>query len=346
MKLPEKIGKNADSRHGAGRSGARSAHVRHCGGGSGGKFRRSISPAERIPGKDPDDYHTRWTSLTTGRNCDKDYLQGEAKEEWMPLRSEKFFQNRGIELISEKRVTGVDIRTKSIEFETGESSGTTGCCWQRGVSPRKLDVPGENTREIFTLRSFNDSRAIVKPWKRLRAVIVGASFIGLESASSLRKRGSSVTVVAPEAVPSSAFWARTSARCSGGRMKKPGWHSRLEQGVERFEGTDAVQGCGAEKWEQDRCGPGPDRRWCNAETGYLKMTGGNGRQCSDRSYFRVAEDVYAAGDIARVPGWRNGEYVRIEHWRTAEQQGRDAALNMAGRPTANAGVPFFLDQAG
>ncbi len=59
------------------------------------------------------------------------------------------------------------------------------------------------------------------------------------------------------------------------------------------------------------------------------------------AYFRAAEDVYAAGDIARFPDWRFGEYIRIEHWRTAEQQGRDAALNMAGKPTVNMNVPFF-----
>jgi apoptosis-inducing factor 3 len=77
-------------------------------------------------------------------------------------------------------------------------------------------------------------------------------------------------------------------------------------------------------------------------TGYLKdipkETDGS---IQTDTYFRAAEDVYAAGDIARVPDWRTGEYIRIEHWRTAEQQGRDAALNMLGKITANASVPFF-----
>ena len=64
------------------------------------------------------------------------------------------------------------------------------------------------------------------------------------------------------------------------------------------------------------------------------------------AYFRAAEDVYAAGDIARFRDWRFGENIRIEHWRTAEQQGRDAALNMAGKSTANMNVPFFWTKQG
>lgn len=58
-------------------------------------------------------------------------------------------------------------------------------------------------------------------------------------------------------------------------------------------------------------------------------------------YLRVAEALYAAGDIARFPDWRTGEAIRIEHWRLAEQHGRVAAHNLAGKPTPFRGVPFF-----
>jgi NADPH-dependent 2,4-dienoyl-CoA reductase/sulfur reductase-like enzyme len=59
---------------------------------------------------------------------------------------------------------------------------------------------------------------------------------------------------------------------------------------------------------------------------------------------QVAEGLYAAGDVARFPDWRDGALIRIEHWRLAEQHGRVAAHNMAGRRAEYAGVPFFWSE--
>jgi NADPH-dependent 2,4-dienoyl-CoA reductase/sulfur reductase-like enzyme len=58
-------------------------------------------------------------------------------------------------------------------------------------------------------------------------------------------------------------------------------------------------------------------------------------------YLRAAADLYAAGDIAWFPSALTGERQRIEHWRTALQQGRIAARNMAGKNVAYSSVPFF-----
>ncbi len=276
-------------------------------------------------------------------NLDKDYLQGEAKEEWMPLRSAKFFQNRGIELILGKNVTAVDTRAKIITFETGERIGYDRLLLAAGSVPRRLNVPGETLGDIYTLRSFNDSRALIKACEKAsRAVIVGASFIGLESASSLRKRGLDVIVVAPEAVPFERILGSEIGNMLRLAHEENGVAFQLGTGIERFEGTNAVKSVvlkNGNRIDADLVLIGVG---VTPNTGYLKDV----RRETDGSvqtdpYFCVAEDVYAAGDIARVPDWRNGEHIRIEHWRTAQQQGRDAALNMAGLPTENASVPFF-----
>jgi apoptosis-inducing factor 3 len=276
-------------------------------------------------------------------NLDKDYLQGEAKEEWMPLRSEKFFQNRGIELMLGKNVTGIDVRSKNLAFETGESIQYDKLLLATGCVPRNLDVPGETLANIFVLRSFNDSRALVKACENAsRAVIVGASFIGLESATSLRKRGLQVTVVAPDPVPFERIFGKEVGGMLQTAHEEDGVIFQLGTEVEKFEGDGAVKAVvlkNGTRIETDLVLIGIGVK---PNTGYLndvsRQTDGS-VQTDD--YFRVAEDVYAAGDIASVPDWRTGGYVRIEHWRTAEQQGRDAALNMAGKPTANTIVPFF-----
>ena len=66
----------------------------------------------------------------------------------------------------------------------------------------------------------------------------------------------------------------------------------------------------------------------------------DGSVSTDRR-LQVTEGLYAAGDVARFPDWRDGDAIRIEHWRLAEQHGRVAAHNMAGRRVEFVEVPFF-----
>jgi NADPH-dependent 2,4-dienoyl-CoA reductase/sulfur reductase-like enzyme len=121
----------------------------------------------------------------------------------------------------------------------------------------------------------------------------------------------------------------------------------LQASVEKFEGTDTVKTVvlnNGTRIEADivliGIGVTPNTAFLQ---GVTKEPDGS---IKTDAYFRAAEDVYAAGDIAHIPDWRFGNYVRIEHWRTAEQQGRDAALNMMGKPTPNLNVPFFWTRQG
>ena len=276
-------------------------------------------------------------------NLDKDYLQGEAKEAWMPLRSEKFYQGRGIDLMLGKRAANVDTRLKTVVFESGEAIGYDRLLLATGGVARKLGVPGEALANIFTLRSFDDSRAVIKACSAAsRVVVVGASFIGMESASSLRRRGLQVTVVAPEAVPFERILGPAIGKMLREAHEETGVAFQLGTTVERFEGEESVRRVvlkNGNTLEADLVVVGVG---VAPNTGIFKdlQREADGGLKTD-ACFRVAEDVYAAGDIAGVPDWRSGESFRIEHWRYAQQQGRDAARNMAGQPSPNANVPFF-----
>ncbi len=135
-------------------------------------------------------------------NLSKDYLQGHAEPEWMPLRSDDFFNEHDIEILREKEVTSVDAAAKKITFKDGENLLFDSLLIATGGEPRKLDLPNSNLKNIFVLRSFDNADAITKAAEGAKsAVVIGASFIGMETAFSLKERGLAVTVIAPDKVP-------------------------------------------------------------------------------------------------------------------------------------------------
>ena len=174
------------------------------------------------------------------------------------------------------------------------------------------------------------------------AVTVGASFIGLETAASLTKRGLKVTVVAPGAVPIHRILGPEVGRALQKVHEANGVNFVLGARVARFEGAGRVQTVvldNGEKLPADLVIAGVGVK---PATDFLRGVALNpdGSLTVDK-YLQAAPNLYAAGDVARFPDWRTGELIRIEHWRLALQHGRVAARNMAGQPTEYQGVPFF-----
>ena len=135
-------------------------------------------------------------------NLSKDFLAGTAKDDWMPLRSPEFYTERRIELMLESRVSSLDVPQKRVRLENGKTHTFGALLIASGAEPVRLDIPGAAPSQVHYLRTFADSRAIVaKATSAKSVVVVGASFIGLEVAASLRARGIGVHVVAPESQP-------------------------------------------------------------------------------------------------------------------------------------------------
>jgi nitrite reductase/ring-hydroxylating ferredoxin subunit/thioredoxin reductase len=135
-------------------------------------------------------------------NLSKDYLAGTAQEDWIPLRGPEYYEEQRIDLRLGSRVTGLDAAAKRLRLEDGSTTTFGALLIATGADPVRLDIPGAAVSQVHYLRSFNDSKAIVAAAGTARSVVViGASFIGLEVAASLRTRGIEVHVVAPESQP-------------------------------------------------------------------------------------------------------------------------------------------------
>src|SRR5215831_1302811 len=276
-------------------------------------------------------------------NLSKDYLQGHAEPEWMPLRPDEFFTDHDIEVMRGKGVARVDAKGKTVSFKGGGQLAYDALLVATGTEPRTLPIAGSDLRNVLTLRSFADSDAIIAAAEGAqRAVVIGASFIGMEVASSLKIRGLEVTVVAPDQAP----FEKTLGVAIGALFQKihedNGVRFRLGEKVARITGhgkVEAVELESGEKVDADMVVVGVGVK---PATDFLK-----GVELSDDGgvvvdeHLRAADGLYAAGDIARFHSSLTGARERIEHWRTALQQGRIAARNMAGSAVSYTAVPFF-----
>jgi NADPH-dependent 2,4-dienoyl-CoA reductase/sulfur reductase-like enzyme/nitrite reductase/ring-hydroxylating ferredoxin subunit len=273
-------------------------------------------------------------------NLSKDYLAGTAPEEWMTLRDEEFYKRNGIQLGLGTRVTRIDTAGKRVHLEDGGDREYGALVLAMGAQPNRLTVPGADLPHVFTVRTLADSRAIIaKAGAAKRAVVVGASFIGLEVAASLRARGLEVHVVGPEKVP----LGRVLGDAVGALVKKVheehGVTFHMETTPTAIDATSVTLAGGA-RLEADLVvmGVGVKPDVALAEAAGLTMDRGI---AVDEQLRTSAAGVWAIGDVARWPDARTGEKVRVEHWVVAERMGQVAAQAILGGSGRCDIVPFF-----
>jgi apoptosis-inducing factor 3 len=272
-------------------------------------------------------------------NLSKDYLAGNAPEEWIPLRPPEFYREHKIETLTNTSVTAIDAKSKQVILSDGRSLGYGALLLATGADPVRLKIPGNDLPHVCYLRTLEDSRRIIKKAKDAnRAVVIGSSFIGLEVAWSLRERKLEVAVVGKGSVPLQKVLGnemgnlvRQTHEAHGVKFylgRKPAAihdkHVQLDDGT-KLDCDLVVIGIGVRPNTQlaEQAGIATDNGVLVNEFLETNMPG-----------------IFAAGDIASWPDPRVGR-IRVEHWVVAQRHGQTAARNMLGAREPFALPPFF-----
>ena len=276
-------------------------------------------------------------------NLSKDYLDGSAPEDWVPLRPLDYYAEQDIDLRLKNRVVAIDTQARELELDNGGKVAYDRLLLATGAEPVRLTIPGMDMPHVHTLRTLADTRAIIARAATARSVVVmGASFIGLEVAASLRKRGLEVHVVAPDKRPMERVLGPEMGDFVRGLHEAHGVVFHLERSATAIEAHQVTLGGGATiAADLVVVGVGVRPRLALAEAAGLAVDRG---VVVDARLETSVPGIYAAGDIARWPDPHSGESMRVEHWVVAQRQGQTAALNMLGVQAKFDAVPFFWSQ--
>ena len=262
----------------------------------------------------------------------KEYLRGEAAES-LEFASTADYEELRVTTVLGSAVTSLGAAASTATLDNGEVYTYEQVLLATGGSPVRLPVPGADLAGVYYLRNASDADAIGAAAREAkRAVVVGAGFIGLETAASLRQMGLDVTVIEM----ADAIWPRFADRDLAAHVQKLSQERGVEfvmnSPVAGFEGNDGRVSAVLTEGAAVPCdlavvGVGIRPNTALAEDAGLAIDNGI---VVDEFMRTSSPNVFAAGDVANYPDPIFEKRRRVEHWGHAEYSGQVAGANMAG----------------
>eukprot|EP00923_Selenidium_pygospionis_P040497 GHVN01069909.1.p1 GENE.GHVN01069909.1~~GHVN01069909.1.p1 ORF type:complete len:624 (-),score=64.56 GHVN01069909.1:3067-4938(-) len=264
----------------------------------------------------------------------------------MIMKSEDFWKDADVDLYPNSKVNRVDAERHELVLGDGKRVHYDKVLVATGASPRQLNIPGSDLKNILTLRTVEDRDKIVEFANTdSKVVVIGTSFIGVEVGASLAKAGASVTIVGMESsifetVLGKRIGSKIEEYC---KSKAPLKFVHRAKAVE-YRGRDGAVNTvvldNGEILQADvvilGVGVSP-----NGEVVQGVDKAKDGSLVCDAFLRTSSEDVYGAGDVVTFPYVKTGKPAGVMHWNVAMQHGRVAARNMLGQHSVYNNVPFF-----
>jgi len=274
----------------------------------------------------------------------KDYLLGKAERSTIYAHPPQWYREHDVDLRLGVAVTSIDRGSRQLSLADGSTAGYGKLLLTTGSSPRRLPVPGADLAGVLYLRSVGDSDQIKAAIQDAsRVAVIGAGWIGLETAAAARAAGAEVTVLEMMELPLQRVLGRQVARVfadlhadngvdlRGGVQVSEITGSGRADGVRLADGKHVpadvvIVGVGITPNTQLASAAGleiDNGIWVNAQL-----------QSSD-------PDIFAAGDVANAFHPLLGKHIRVEHWANALNQPHTAAKAMLGQDASYDLVPYF-----
>jgi len=275
----------------------------------------------------------------------KAYLKGEMEAERLYFKPSQWYETQNVNMITDCTVTSVNIEKNTADTSTGDTLSFDHLVFATGSRNRELPMEGAKLKNVFGLRSIDDVdhlRPHVKDGKNL--VIIGAGYIGLETAAVARSLGTNVTVL--------ELADRVLARVTSTLISEFYEELHRSHGVDIRTATSTQSINGKDGCVENLTLASGEILPCDAlliGIGILpniEVALEAGIACEDGILVDAEartniSHVYAAGDCAKrmiLPYGRSG---RLESVHNAIEQGKQVAASILGRPAPKLDCPWF-----
>jgi 3-phenylpropionate/trans-cinnamate dioxygenase ferredoxin reductase component len=275
----------------------------------------------------------------------KDYLQGKSPRDKIYAHPQPWYDENDVELRLGVAATEIDRAAHRVTLADGSNQPYGKLLLTTGSSPRRLPVPGIDLDGVAYLRTVGDSDRIKAALVgSARVAVIGAGWIGLETAAAARIAGAQVTVLEAAELPLLRVLGPEVAQVFADLHRDHGVDLRFGVGVAEITGS-------AGRADGVRLADGGQ---IDADLVIVGVGISPNTQLADHAGLRVADgvvvgadlrtddpDVFAAGDVASAFHPLLGRHIRVEHWANALNQPQAAARSMLGQPVSYDRVPYF-----